>query len=176
MPFMDSVVNTRDAFQCAETLRRAVDSCGAPEIFNSAPGSQLTCAEFAAQLRASWHSDQHGRAWTLFGECPNRVFPGDVEIWGIKIKEYVNMPQFRFSVQHYVNFYNSRADSFGTPTHECFRRKGTSITISFHHTTEILIFVVVFACAVPDSTSGTMIVWMRWGCTRLAIDKVTSPC
>ena len=26
----------------------------------------------------------------------------------IKIKEYVSLPQLRFGVQHYVNFYNSR--------------------------------------------------------------------
>ncbi len=27
---------------------------------------------------------------------------------GIKIKEYASLPQLRFGVQHYVNFYNSR--------------------------------------------------------------------
>lgn len=31
-----------------------------------------------------------------------------VEIEDIKIKEYISLPQFRFGVQHYVNFYNSK--------------------------------------------------------------------
>lgn len=40
-----NVVNTMDAFHCAETLKMAVDSYGKPEIFNSDQGSQFTSFE-----------------------------------------------------------------------------------------------------------------------------------
>ena len=42
----------------------------------------------------------------------------------IKIKEYVSLPQLRFGVQHYANFYNAQrihsALQYQTPDEVCF--------------------------------------------------------
>ena len=54
------------------------------------------------QLESSAKPEKNGVLWkTPWGEQIR--FYED-----IKIKEYVSLPQLRFGVQHYVNFYNSR--------------------------------------------------------------------
>ena len=49
---------------------------------------------------------------------------GGLKYEDIKIREYVNLPQLRFGVQHYVNFYNTRrihsALQYNTPDEVCF--------------------------------------------------------
>ena len=86
----------------------AVDSYGKPEIFNSDQGSQFTSSEFVEELRA------HGILISMDGRgrCLDNAkmerFWWALKYEDIKIKEYVSLPQLRFGVQHYVNFYNSR--------------------------------------------------------------------
>ena len=102
-----------DAFHCVETLKTAMDSYGKPEIFNSDQGSQFTgsqftSSEFVAELR--YHGIQismDGRGRCLDNAKMER-FWWALKYEDIKIKEYVSLPQLRFGVQHYVNFYNSR--------------------------------------------------------------------
>lgn len=103
-----NVVNTMDAFYCVETLKTAIDLFGKPVIFNSDQGSQFTSAEFIAELRA--HDIQismDGRGRCLDNAKMER-FWWALKYEDLKIKEYVSLPQLRFGVQHYVNFYNSK--------------------------------------------------------------------
>lgn len=103
-----NVVNTMDAFHCVETLQMAVNAFGAPEIFNSDQGSQFTGAEFVSELRS--HNIQismDGRGRCLDNAKMER-FWWALKYEDIKIKEYTSLPQLRFGVQHYVNFYNTR--------------------------------------------------------------------
>ena len=103
-----NVVNTMDAFHCVETLKTAMDFYGKPEIFNSDQGSQFTSSEFIAELRT------HGIQISMDGRgrCPDNAkmerFWWVLKYEDIKIKEYISLPQLRFGVQHYVDFYNSR--------------------------------------------------------------------
>lgn len=103
-----NVVNTMDAFHCVETLRMAIERFGTPEIFNSDQGSQFTSEEFISELQK--HNIQismDGR-----GRCRDNAkmerFWWALKYEDIKIKDYVSLPQLRFGVQHYVNFYNTR--------------------------------------------------------------------
>ena len=103
-----NVVNTMDAFHCVETLRMAIERFGKPEIFNSDQGSQFTSEEFISELQK--HNIQismDGR-----GRCRDNAkierFWWALKYEDIKIKDYVSLPQLRFGVQHYVNFYNTR--------------------------------------------------------------------
>ena len=103
-----SVVNAMDAVHCVETLRTAIARYGRPEIFNSDQGSQFTSEEFIAELeRQGIQISMDGR-----GRCRDNArmerFWWALKYEDIKIKEYVSLPQLRFGVQHYVNFYNTQ--------------------------------------------------------------------
>ena len=97
-----------EAWHFILTLKTAMDSYGKPEIFNSDQGSQFTSSEFVTELR------NHGIQISMDGRgrCLDNAkmerFWWALKYEDIKIKEYVSLPQLRFGVQHYVNFYNSR--------------------------------------------------------------------
>jgi putative transposase len=103
-----NVVNTMDAFHCVETLRMAIERFGKLEIFNSNQGSQFTSDEFIEELQ------QHNIQISMDGRGRCRDNAKMERFWwalkyeDIKIKDYVSLPQLRFGVQHYVNFYNTR--------------------------------------------------------------------
>ena len=81
---------------------------GNPEIFNSDPVSQFTSTEFVPALRAHVILiSMDGRVRCLDNAKMER-FWWALKYEDIKIKEYISLPQLRFGVQHYVNFYNSR--------------------------------------------------------------------
>lgn len=101
-----NVVNTMDAFHCVDTLRMAVERFGKPEIFNSDQGSQFTSNEFIDELKSyGIRISMDGRGRCLDNAKMER-FWWALKYEDIKIKEYVSLPQLRFGVQHYVNFYN----------------------------------------------------------------------
>ena len=103
-----SVVNTMDAFHCVDTLRMAVERFGKPEIFNSDKGSQFTSSEFVGELRnygVKISMDGRGRC---LDNAKMERFWWALKYEDIKIKEYLSLPQLRFGVQHYVNFYNTK--------------------------------------------------------------------
>ncbi len=103
-----NVVNTMDAWYCVETLQEAVRRYGRPEIFNSDQGSQFTSAEFIRELKENGiRISMDGRGRCLDNAKMER-FWWALKYEDIKIKEYLNLAQLRFGVQHYVNFYNSR--------------------------------------------------------------------
>jgi len=103
-----NVVNTMDAFHCVDTLRMAVERFGKPEIFNSDQGSQFTSAEFVGKLRNyGVKISMDGRARCLDNAKMERFWRA-LKYEGIKIKEYVSLPQLRLGVQYYVNFYNTK--------------------------------------------------------------------
>ena len=101
------VVNTMD-FHRVDTLRMAIERFGKPEIFNSDQGSQFTSAEFVGKLRdygVQISMDGRGR---YLDNAEMERFWWALKYENIKIKEYVSLPQLRFGVQHYVNFYNTK--------------------------------------------------------------------
>ena len=103
-----NVVNTMDAFHCVETLKMAIERHGKPEIFNSDQGSQFTSEEFVSKLeRRGILISMDGR-----GRCRDNAkmerFWWALKYEDLKIKEYVSLPQLRFGVQRYVNFYNAQ--------------------------------------------------------------------
>lgn len=103
-----NVVNTMDAFHCVETLKMAINRFGKPEIFNSDQGSQFTSTEFVSVLREQGITiSMDGR-----GRCRDNAkmerFWWALKYEDLKIKDYVSLPQLRFGVQHYANFYNTR--------------------------------------------------------------------
>jgi putative transposase len=103
-----NVVNMMDAFHCVETLRMAIERFGKPEIFNYDQGSQFTSDEFINELQ------KNGIQISMDGRDNAQMerFWWALKYEDIKIKDYVSLPQLRFSVQHYVNFYNAqRIDS-----------------------------------------------------------------
>ena len=103
-----NVVNTMDAFHCVDTLRMAVERFGKPEIFNSDQGSQFTSSEFVGELRnygVKISMDGRGRC---LDNAKMERFWWALKYEDIKIKEYLSLPQLRFGVQHYVNFYNTK--------------------------------------------------------------------
>lgn len=103
-----NVVNTMDAYDCVETLQTAVERFGVPEIFNSDQGSQFTSSEFITELRGyNIRISMDGRGRCLDNAKMER-FWWALKYEDIKLEEYVSLPQLRFGVQHYVNFYNTQ--------------------------------------------------------------------
>ena len=81
---------------------------GKPEIFNSDQGSQFTSDEFINELQKNGiQISMDGR-----GRCRDNAkmerFWWALKYEDIKIKDYISLPQLRFGVQHYVNFYNAQ--------------------------------------------------------------------
>lgn len=102
------VTNTMDAYHCVETLQDGIKRYGCPEIFNSDQGSQFTSSEFTDVLKAHGiRISMDGRGRCLDNAKMER-FWWALKYEDIKIKEYVSLPQLRFGVQHYVNFYNTK--------------------------------------------------------------------
>lgn len=86
----------------------AIERYGKPEFFNSGQGSQFTSDEFIAELERQgirFSMDGHGRCRD---NAKMERFWWALKYEDIKIKEYVSLPQLRFGVQHYVNFYNAQ--------------------------------------------------------------------
>ena len=101
-----NVVNTIDAFHCVETLRMAIERLGKPEIFNSDQGSQFTSDEFIKELQNNGIHVNYGLCRA--GGSLAYGFWWALKYEDIKFKDYASLPQLRFGVQHYVNFYNAQ--------------------------------------------------------------------
>ena len=86
----------------------AIERLEKPEIFNFDQGSQFTSDEFINELQKNGiQISMDGR-----GRCRDNAkierFWWALKHEDIKIKDYVSLPQLRFGVQHYVNFYNAQ--------------------------------------------------------------------
>ena len=102
------VVNTMDVEHCIEALELALKKYGAPEIFNSDQGSQFTSKAFTDVLKnhnIKISMDGKGRC---LDNAKMERFWWSLKYEDIKIKEYVSLPQLRYGVQQYVNFYNHK--------------------------------------------------------------------
>ena len=101
-----NVVNTMDAYHCVETLHKALEVYGQPEIFNSDQGSQFTSNEFISELESRGISiSMDGRGRCLDNAKMER-FWWALKYEDIKLKEYTSLSQLRRGVCSYVNFYN----------------------------------------------------------------------
>lgn len=102
------VVNTMDVEHCIEALELALKKYGPPDIFNSDQGSQFTSTAFTDVLKKhNIKISMDGKGRCLDNAKMER-FWWSLKYEDIKIKEYVSLPQLRYGVQQYVNFYNHK--------------------------------------------------------------------
>ncbi len=101
------VSNTLDTGFCVDALEEAIETYGAPEIFNTDQGSQFTSEEFTGMLKR--HAirismDGKGR-WVdnVFVECLWR----SVKYEEVYLKAYDSMADARTSLGRYFDFYNT---------------------------------------------------------------------
>ena len=95
-----------DTAFCLEALNEAVQTYGAPEIFNTDQGSQFTSEEFAAALKSSnikISMDGKGR-WTdnVFIERLWR----SLKYEEVYLKAYETVPEARSCIKEWTRFYN----------------------------------------------------------------------
>ena len=103
-----NAINAMDAFHCVETLRMAIGRHGKPGICNSDQGRQFTGEGFVSgSERRKIRTGMDGRGCCRDNAKMER-FRWAQKYEDLKIKEYVSLPQLRFGVQRYVNFYNAQ--------------------------------------------------------------------
>ena len=100
--------NTLDASFCVRAVKRALDTYGTPEIFNTDQGCQFTSAEFTQPLLAlGVKLSMDGK-----GRCLDNVFVErlwrSVKYEEIYLKCYVSLVDAHAQLESYFHFYNER--------------------------------------------------------------------
>jgi len=101
------VSNTLDASFCVDALKEAIETHGAPEIFNTDQGSQFTSEEFTGVLK------QHGIRISMDGKgrWVDNVFVErlwrSVKYEEVYLKAYDSIVAARASLGRYFAFYNA---------------------------------------------------------------------
>ena len=101
------ISNTMDTAFCVDCLEEALQSHGAPEIFNTDQGSQFTSAAFLRVLQE--HSVQismDGRGRALDNVFVERLWRS-VKYEDIYLKGYEGVPELLLGLTEYFAFYNS---------------------------------------------------------------------
>ena len=102
------VSNTMDTAFCIEALEEAIQSHGAPEIFNTDQGAQFTSEAFTGTLKA------HGIAISMDGKgrWVDNVFVErlwrSVKYEDVYLRAYETPTELRTGLRHYFTFYNTR--------------------------------------------------------------------
>ena len=99
--------NTLEADFCVETLREAIDTYGAPDVFNTDQGTQFTSQDFINVLTMNNISiSMDGR-----GRCLDNIFVErlwrTVKYENVYLKGYQTIPEARSGVTEYFKFYNT---------------------------------------------------------------------
>ena len=99
--------NTQNVSFCIEALQEAIDTYGAPEIFNTDQGSQFTCKDFIAKLneyKIRISMDGKGRA--LDNVYVERLWRS-LKYENIFLNDYQNLKELKGGVKLYFEFYNT---------------------------------------------------------------------
>jgi putative transposase len=100
--------NTLDASFCTEALEEALDRYQAPEIFNTAQGSQFTSEAFTVLLRSCGVAiSMDGRGRWMDNVFIERLWRS-VKYEEVYLKGYENIPEARRELAAYFDFYNKR--------------------------------------------------------------------
>jgi len=110
--------SSMDSDFCVSALERALRLYPAPEIFNSAQGSQFTSQAFTTVLK------QHEVKISMDGKgrCMDNIFVErlwrSVKYEDIYLKDYANVEELRKGLKRYFHFYNEERphQSFGGAT------------------------------------------------------------
>ncbi len=99
--------NTLDASFCVDALEEAIETYGAPKIFNTDQGSQFTSEEFTGTLR---HHDirisMDGKGRWVDNVFVERLWRS-VKYEEVYLKAYDNMGAAKASLARYFAFYNA---------------------------------------------------------------------
>ena len=118
------VSNTQDSGFCVDCLEQALQTCGAPEIFNTDQGCQFTSEAFTGVLK------RHGIAISMDGRgrALDNIFVErlwrSVKHEDVYLKGYASVPELLLGLTEYFVFYNMQRthQSLGYRTpHEVYR-------------------------------------------------------
>lgn len=101
------ISNSLDVYFCLETLDRALRQ-GKPEIFNTDQGSQFTSKIFTETIMKNeikMSMDSKGRA---LDNIYIERFWRSLKYEDIYLKDYQSIPELRYGLQNYFNFYNNQ--------------------------------------------------------------------
>lgn len=101
------VSNTLDSTFCVDCLEQALQTYGAPAIFNSDQGCQFTAAVFTGVLKAQGVAiSMDGRGRALDNIFVERLWRS-VKHEDVYLKGYVDVPELRRGLADYLVFYNT---------------------------------------------------------------------
>lgn len=99
--------NTMDAGFCVDCLEQALQTYGAPEIFNTDQGSQFTSDAFTDVLKAHGVTiSMDGRGRALDNIFVERLWRS-VKHEDVYLKSYANIPELLMGLTAYFAFYNT---------------------------------------------------------------------
>ncbi len=99
--------NTLDASFCVDALEEAVETYGAPEIFNTDQGSQFTSEDFTSVLkRHDIKISMDGKGQWVDNVFVERLWRS-VKYEEVYLKAYDGMAEARASLASYFDFYNN---------------------------------------------------------------------
>lgn len=101
------VSNTLDTSFCIEALEEAIESYGAPAIFNTDQGSQFTSEDFSGVLKKNGiHISMDGKGRWVDNVFVERLWRS-VKYEEVYLKAYDDIRSARVSLGKYFEFYNS---------------------------------------------------------------------
>lgn len=99
---------TLESAFCIDTMARAVERYGAPQISNTDQGSQFTDKDFIGVLKTNGiHVSMDGRGRYVDNIFTERLWRS-VKYEEVYLKSYLDINDARRNLQHYFDFYNSR--------------------------------------------------------------------
>jgi len=101
------VSNTLDSGFCVDCLEQALQTYGAPEIFNTDQGCQFTAEAFTSVLQAHGIAiSMDGRGRALDNIFVERLWRS-VKHEDVYLKGYANVPELLIGLTQYFEFYNT---------------------------------------------------------------------
>jgi putative transposase len=122
--------NTMNAEFCVAALEEALRKYGAPQIFNTDQGSQFTCEDWIAPLKAAGVAiSMDGKGRWIDNVFIERLWRS-VKYEDVYLHAYASGSEARQSLTHYFSFYNARrvheALDYATPDEVYFGALATT--------------------------------------------------
>ena len=100
--------NTLDSGFCVDCLEQALQTCGAPELFNTDQGCQFTSEAFTGVLKTHGIAiSMDGRGRALDNIFVERLWRS-VKHEDVYLKGYVTVPELLLGLTEYFVFYNTQ--------------------------------------------------------------------